>query len=124
MASLRPLLISVLFLGVDRGQFSKLIDAQTGFAPAVNGALGLRPIVCAYIIDGTITEYAGNYASTDRGEIWRVFIRPSGWPHLPFRSCETWQVTPETLGHKIRDSHLIVGRAQIERRADCAIKVW
>ena len=74
--------------------------------------------------NGTITEYAGNYASTDRGEIWRVFIRPSGWPHLPFRSCETWQVTPETLGHKIRDSHLIVGRAQIERRADCAIKVW
>src|ERR1700730_5871184 len=34
-------------------------------------------------------------------------LRPSGWPHPPFRACETWQVTPGTFGSSKSATHTL-----------------
>src|SRR3984893_582908 len=34
-------------------------------------------------------------------------LRPSGWPHPPFRACEMWQVTPGTLGSSKSATHTL-----------------
>jgi hypothetical protein len=67
--------------------------------------------------------------STDRGPVCRhetakcdgSSLRPSGRQHPPFRAWEMQHVTPETFAirvFKMRDTDLIVGRNQIECRAN------
>src|ERR1700730_3774644 len=34
-------------------------------------------------------------------------LRPSGWPHPPFRACEMWQVTPGTFGSSKSATHTL-----------------